>query len=71
MSGYPGAPRSGYGGAPPGAYPGYHGGAQPGGYGGAPPQGGGYNPGAVDPQIAQWFHAVDQDRLVSAWAKKF
>jgi len=83
MSGYPGAPRAGYGGAPPGAYPGAppgaypgapasggYGGAPAGGYGGARPQGGGYNPGAVDPQIAQWFHAVDQDRSGQIDAKE-
>jgi len=60
--GYGGAggppPGSGYGGAPP----------QGQGYGGAPPQGqgygGGYPPGqaAVNPQVQQWFNAVDTDR---------
>jgi hypothetical protein len=53
MSGYPG---SGYPGAgrPGGAYPG---GAPAGGYsyGAAPPAG-------VNPLVAQWFSAVDQDR---------
>merc|ERR1719431_2282638 len=59
--GYPaGAPAGGYrpgappGGMPPGGYPGGHPGA-PGGYqmgGGRPP---------VDPQVASWFRAVDQD----------
>jgi len=68
QGGYPGAPGGapqGYGGAPP----------QQGGYGGAPPPqqggyggsgyhqgGGGYGQPAVDPQIAQWFNAVDTDR---------
>ena len=72
---YPGAPGGGYPGAPPsGGYPGaggYPGGgypgirahpgggyseaeAPPGGYGGAP-----YT--QVDPTVAQWFQAVDQD----------
>jgi len=72
--GYPGAapqgaPGGGYpGGAPGGGYPG---GAPGGGYPGAAPQGapgGGYPGGPmggappVDPQIASWFNAVDQDR---------
>ena len=73
--GYPGAgaPQGGYpgGGAPQGGYPGA--GAPPGGgYPGAgAPPGGGYPgaggpgyPGAtppVDPTVAQWFQAVDQD----------
>ena len=40
------------GGAPPGGYPG---GAPPGGYGAPPrPQ--------VDPNVQQWFNAVDQDK---------
>jgi len=74
-SGYPGAPGApgGYpgGGAPPAGYPG----AAPGGYppqqGGYPPQQGGYPPAGgpgypgaappVDPQVAHWFQAVDQD----------
>ena len=56
-SGYPGAP-GGYPGAPgaPGGYPpapGAPGGYPPaGGYGGGPP---------VDPAVAEWFRAVDQD----------
>jgi Ca2+-binding EF-hand superfamily protein len=33
-----------------------------GGYGGQPGGGGGYGQPAVDPQIAQWFNAVDTDR---------
>ena len=75
--GYPGAPpSSGYPGAPPqgGGYPGA------GGYGGAPPQqhggygggqpgggypGGGYGQPGVDPQVAQWFNAVDTDRYTN------
>lgn len=56
MSGYPG-------GAYPGAPGGYPGGAPGGGY---PPAGGagGYPPAPapqVDPNVAQWFRAVDQD----------
>ena len=55
--GQPGAPPTGYPGAPQGGYPG----APQGGYpGGAP---GGYGAPQVDPQIASWFNAVDQDRL--------
>ena len=57
MSGYPG-----------GAYPGAPGGGYPGGApgGGYPPAGGagGYPPAPapqVDPNVAQWFRAVDQD----------
>jgi len=71
--GYPGQPGQGYPGqAPPSqGYPGQ----QPQGYGSAPPPGQGYQgapppgqggyPGggpAPNPQIAQWFNAVDQDR---------
>jgi len=69
-SGYPGAPPQGggypgqrpqgggYPGAPPPQQQGYGGGAPPHqGYGGGQPGFGG-----VDPQIAQWFNAVDQDR---------
>ena len=76
--GYPGGAGGGYpGGAAPGGYPGgapppggapggYPGGAAPppggapGGYGGAYP--GAPAPGQVDPNIAGWFHAVDQDK---------
>ena len=60
MSGYPRASYpGGGGGAPPGQQGGYPGGQQggyPGGQGGYPggPQ--------VDPQVQQWFNAVDQDR---------
>merc|ERR1712051_859474 len=68
--GYPGSapPPGGYPGSapPPGGYPGS---APPqGGYpGSAPPQGGYPGYGApqqppVDPQVQQWFNAVDQDR---------
>lgn len=71
QGGYPGAPppQGGYPGAPPaqGGYPGAPP-PQQGGYPGAPPPQGGY-PGAPgygapapDPQIQQWFNAVDQDR---------
>jgi hypothetical protein len=61
-SAYPGGPRPG---APGGGYPGAGGGYPP-QYGGAP-QGGGYPPSGfgappVNPLIAQWFSAVDQDR---------
>jgi len=75
QGGYPGAPGGapqGYGGAPP-AQGGYGGGG--GGYSGGPgggyqqqgggaPMGGGYGQQQppVDPQIAQWFNAVDTDR---------
>lgn len=59
-SGYPGAsaPSSGYPGPPPSSgYPGSSGPPPMSGYGGyAPPQP------QVNPQIAQWFNAVDQDR---------
>jgi len=61
--GYPGAPpqpQGGYPGAPPqqqGGYPGARPAYQPGGgYQQGPPQG------QVDPQVAQWFNAVDTDR---------
>ncbi|XP_076457033.1 peflin-like [Babylonia areolata] len=48
---------AGYAGAPaPGGY-----GAPPAGYAGVPGQWGGA-PGAVDPQVAQWFQTVDTDR---------
>jgi len=75
--GYRPPAQGGYQGGPqPGGYPG--GGAQsqgyrpaaPGGYQGAPP--GGSYPGGqqVDPQIAQWFSAVDQDRSGQIEAKE-
>ena len=52
MSGYPG-----------GSYPGAPGGYPP--AGGYPPSAGGYGapapPVQVDPAVAQWFRAVDQD----------
>lgn len=82
-SNYPGGAPQGYG-APPGQPQGY--GAPPGqqpGYGGAPPpqQQGGYQQrpqqgygappqGQVDPQIMQWFSAVDQDRSGQIDAKE-
>jgi len=53
--GYPGA------GAPGGGYPGA--GAPPGQYGGAPVA-------QVDPQVAQWFQAVDQDNSGQIDAKE-
>ena len=54
MQGYGGASAPPPGGAPPGGYPG---GAPAGGYpGGAPPRP------QVDPSVAQWFNAVDQDK---------
>jgi len=63
--GYPGAgaPGGGYpgAGAPGGGYPGA--GAPPGQYGGAPAQ-------QVDPQVAQWFQAVDQDNSGQIDAKE-
>ena len=65
-SGYPGAP-GGYPGAPgaPGGYPpapGAPGGYPPaGGYGGGPP---------VDPAVAEWFRAVDQDNSGQIDAKE-
>jgi len=74
--GYPGAPpaQGGYPGAPPaqGGYPG----APPaqGGYPGGPPAQGGYpgNPPQqqVDPQVAEWFGAVDTDRSGQIDAKE-
>lgn len=66
-SGYGGQP-GGYGGQPGGygGQPGGYGG-QPGGYGGQP---GGYGAPPVDPQIAQWFNAVDQDRSGQIDAKE-
>jgi len=80
--GYPGAPpASGYPGAPPqgGGYPGggYGGAAPPqqhsAGYGGQPGggyPGGGYGQPGVDPQVAQWFNAVDTDRSGQIDAKE-
>ena len=61
--GYPGAPGGGYPGAPAGGYPGAPGGGYPapGGYPPAPGYGGGAPPVQVDPAVAQWFRAVDQD----------
>lgn len=61
--GQPGAPPTGYPGAPQGGYPG----APQGGYPGAP---GGYGAPQVDPQIASWFNAVDQDRSGQIDAKE-
>ena len=55
MSGYPGGGYPGAGGYPGGGYPGaggYPGGGYP-GAGGPQPQ--------IDPAVAQWFRAVDQD----------
>merc|ERR1712051_1004805 len=69
--GYPGSapPQGGYPGSAPRPAGGYPGSAPPqGGYpGAAPPQGGYPGYGApqqppVDPQVQQWFNAVDQDR---------
>merc|ERR1711934_795784 len=69
--GYPGSapPQGGYPGSAPRPAGGYPGSAPPqGGYpGSAPPQGGYPGYGApqqplVDPQVQQWFNAVDQDR---------
>merc|ERR1712198_294439 len=71
--GAPGAPPAGYpgAGAPPAGYPGATQGGYPPQQGGYPPQQGGYPPAGgpgypggappVDPQVAQWFQAVDQD----------
>ena len=73
--GYPGGAPGGYpgAGAPPGGPGGYPGaGAPPGGPGGYPPGPGGY-PGAqppVDPQVMQWFQAVDQDNSGQIDAKE-
>ena len=74
MSGYPGG--SGYPGAPagypaPGAPGGY--GPVPGAPGGYPPPAGGYGPPAappVDPAVAEWFRAVDQDNSGQIDAKE-
>ncbi len=72
--GYPGAPpaQGGYPGAPPPQQAGGYPGAPPPGAPGAPPAGapppsygGGGYPGQqpqVDPNVSQWFNAVDQDR---------
>lgn len=75
--GYPGAPPpAGYGGAPPPAgytgAPGGYGAPTAGGYGAAP---GGYGAqagqwGGMDPQVVQWFQAVDQDRSGRITAKE-
>merc|ERR1719150_643743 len=68
QGGYPGGGPQGYPGArPQGGYnPGQGYGGGPGPRPGAPPGqgygGGGPPPGQVDPQVAQWFNAVDQDR---------
>jgi len=58
-----------YAGAPPGGNPG----APPSGYSGAPRgsyQGGQAGGPQVDPQVAQWFNAVDQDRSGQIDAKE-
>ncbi|KAK7502963.1 hypothetical protein BaRGS_00005912 [Batillaria attramentaria] len=73
-AGYPGGPPpAGYAGAPaPGGYgapPPTGGYGAPGGYGGAPPGPWGPAPG-VDPQVAQWFQSVDQDRSGRITAKE-
>ncbi|XP_019618811.1 PREDICTED: peflin-like [Branchiostoma belcheri] len=69
---YPGgAPPPQYGAPPPGGQPGYAGGYQQPGYGGQPGYGAapgfasapGYGPPpGVDPNVYQWFIAVDRDR---------
>jgi len=72
----PGQPGGGYpgAGAPGGGYPGGAGAppGQPGGYGGAPPGQPGFPGGQpqVDPQVMQWFQAVDQDRSGQIDAKE-
>ncbi|PVD32386.1 hypothetical protein C0Q70_07820 [Pomacea canaliculata] len=55
-----GAPNPGGYGAPAGYAGGYGGAPPPGGYG--PPAGQFGAPQGIDPQIIQWFQAVDQDR---------
>ncbi|KAG9006162.1 hypothetical protein FRB94_012251 [Tulasnella sp. JGI-2019a] len=58
--GYGGPPGGGYGGGPgAGGYGGGPGGYQPGGFSSGPPQG---PPPGADPQLWQWFAAVDTDR---------
>ena len=66
--GYPGQP-GGYPGQP-GGYPGQQGGypGQPGGYPGQPYGGGGAP--QVDPNIANWFRAVDSDNSGQISAKE-
>ncbi|XP_023323282.1 peflin isoform X2 [Eurytemora carolleeae] len=60
--GAPGAPGGGYPGAPGGGYPGASG-APGGGYPGGGYQGGEFQSAPqVDPQVQQWFNAVDTDR---------
>ena len=70
MSGYPGGyPGAGY--PAPGAPGGY--GPVPGAPGGYPPPAGGYGPPAappVDPAVAEWFRAVDQDNSGQIDAKE-
>merc|ERR1711988_1717332 len=77
QGGYPGGGPQGYPGArPQGGYnPGQGYGGGPGPRPGAPPGqgygGGGPPPGQVDPQVAQWFNAVDQDRSGQLTARSF
>ncbi|KAK3912643.1 Peflin, partial [Frankliniella fusca] len=66
---YGGDQHGGYGSQQPGAYGGnYYGGQQPGNYQPQNPSPG--MPGAVSPEVQQWFNAVDRDRSGKITAKE-